>query len=323
MPKQVQTKRVQRARNRQNPPRRPAPRLVVGSSSTTLTQSYVDSLNDPFDNQGPRLGWGCLVPTNVASAYFRSASTANADGSLLLLAKPCAKGLLRAGDGGAAVATTASADATDLAAISASFGSGRLISIGIRAFPSIAATSAPGATYSGALEGMTTTLMNALTPNDCVSFPQSHIGIASDGATAVGRPQDTDSFRFATEVVNGTGWATTDELPFSVPYIAFVGLPATALVYYEVVMNFEGVNLTQHSAAGLGQGNTDGDSLATHWFSVEHLWNSVRPALKTVTWNTISTVANMAMTSAGAGGTMGSYARRRLPTSRTMLRIGQ
>lgn len=274
-----------------------------------LTQSYADSLADPFTHQGPKLGWGCLVPSTMTTCYLRAAATANADGTLVLIAVPNAKNMARAGTGGAAVALNGAADAIDQAAVTASFGSGRVVSLGIRAFPSIAATAAPGASYSGALEGTNTTLLTAMTPADFVAFPQSHVGIASNGAVATGRPQDTDSFRFANEVVDGTGWAGADELPFSCPYIAFQGLPASAVVYYEIVMNVEGLVLTKHSSAGLAQGTTFGDTLSQTWASFEQMYHAIAPYLPPVAKNSL--------TNFSVSNTLGAFAGRMLSNSLT------
>jgi hypothetical protein len=267
-----------------------------------VTREYIDSLNDPFENEGPKLGWGCLVPTQRVRIYARTTAVANADGTLALLAIPSAKGVLRYANGGAAVATNGSSDSIDLSAISSNYGSGRVISIGIRAFPSIAATDAPGACYAGALEGMNTTLLQALTPNDLVSFPQSAMVIGDQGATAVGRPQDVNSFAFANEVVDGTGWAGTAEYPFSIPYLVFAGLPASTPVRYEIVVNIEALAITQHSSAGITTGTESGSTLASAWSSAEQMWNFAKKYLVPVGRAGVSAYRAIAASNKGAIG---------------------
>jgi len=219
-----------------------------------------------------------MSPSQIQSAYVRLTTAANADGTAAFVACPNAKGILSYYLSGAAVARTAQADATDLAAISASFGSGRCVSIGIKAFPSIAATSAPGVCYSGALDGMTDTILSALVPNDFVAFPNSRQDIASLGCSATGRPIDTDSFAFANAQVDGTGYTTTAKIPFSLPFVAFTGLPASASIALEVVFNFEGLYLTKHLSTGMGSGSF-GDNLANYWPNFETMYGKIRPYL--------------------------------------------
>jgi hypothetical protein len=222
-----------------------------------------------------------MVPSTQATIYVKGTAAANADGSLAIAAFPNAKGFFQYANGGAAVAFTGggAADAADQSAIASNFSMGRIISIGIKAIPSIAATSAPGFSYSGAIEGSNVTLFQALTPNDLASFPTSIQGIASVGARAVGRPQDTNSFAFSTAVTNATGFTSTTAFPTSIPYIAFLGLPASAVVGYELVANVELLEITQHSSAGVGMSKGIGETLASYWPSFEKLWSYIQPAL--------------------------------------------
>jgi len=273
-----------RNRNRAQASFNPSSRNQLSQSSGRggVTNDYIRSLLDPFEYRGCRLGWGTMVPTQLASAYLRTTVTANADGSLGLLAYPNAVNMLSVFAGGAAVAAaTSSVNATDAAAIAANFDTGRPISIGIRAIPSIALTSAPGFCYAGALPGMTNTSANALTVNDLVAFPTSILaGNAVTSGSSTGRPQDLNSFTFLAQAVNASGFAGTTPLPFSVPYLAYTGMPAGATVSVEVVFNFEGIELLAHSAAGLGTGEVAETSLLSNaWNSIESMWSSVKQVL--------------------------------------------
>jgi hypothetical protein len=251
--------------------------------SNTVTSQYLKTLADPFEYSGVPLGFGALVPTRISTIYLRGSVASNADGSLALAAYPQAANFLGIANGGAAVSFATSADfitATDYTAISANIGSGRLVSLGLKAYPNLAATSVPGEVVCGAVPGSNTTLFNALTPNDLVSFPTSHIGRGYEGAVSCSRPQDTDSYEFYQQMVNSTGFTGTTQFPCSIPYIAFSGIGNATLVYYELQANIEYIEILQHSSAGMGMGALDNSrTLAAEWDSLEHMWSSVKVRL--------------------------------------------
>lgn len=285
-------------------------RATKGSNASLCTPEYIASLCDPFEHSGTKLGWGTLIPTRVEQAYLRGTTTANADGTLALAAAPSAKGMLYVGNSGGAAGFGSNVDASDLTAITGNFTDGRVISLGIRAFPSIAATAAPGYVYAGALPGMTNNTLAACTTADLTAFPTSHMSIGYDGACATGRPVDPSSFLFSPLIVNGSGWpsTTTTVIPFSIPYIAFQGLPAGATVAYEVVLNFEGTTLLAHNATALGMGEdtTGSKTVSDEWSSVEQMWHAVKPALpppgRPFEWSSVIDGA-----AALAGGAIGGY----------------
>lgn len=255
--------------------------LVLGPMAS-MTREYMKTLVDPFTYAGVKIGWGCLCPSSVTTIYFRGTATANADGSLAIIARPAATNSIGIFNGGAAVGITSSVSSTDAAAIDANFGSGRIISMGLKSFPSIAATSAPGISYCGALPGVNYTLISGMTPNDLAAFPVSLQGIASIGCCATGRPQDPNSFIFSNEVVDTGGYTGTVEFPFSVPYNAYLGLPASSVVAYELAINIEGIVKLKTGAVGIGQNMSITKTLADYWPSVEKMWSYVSPQLPPV-----------------------------------------
>lgn len=281
-------------------------RRLAGGQDVELARAYSNTLNDPFECEGVRLGWGCLVPSTIATAYLRQTITSNADGSIGLMALPNSANILYQNIAGAAVATWTANNATDNAACNNNFGTGRCISIGMKAFPSIAATAAPGASFAGAITGLTVTQLLALTPNDLEALPMTQMGIGTNGATATGRPIDPTSFQFTAHTVNANGILAAETPSFSVPYICFEGLPASSPVVVEVVMNFEGLALMTHLAAGLGEGETSSNVLSSTWASIEQLWNHIKPDLIQVAKNTVSSAAAL-----GAN-TLGNFASRQL-----------
>jgi hypothetical protein len=251
--------------------------------SPNLTAEYFRSLVNPFDCPGVYLGWGCMVPSTIVSGYLRTSFTANADGSFACAALPCTTTPCLTWTGGAgSVAPVGFTSLTNAASIIANASEGRVISVGIRAYPDIALTSVPGAVYSGALVPVDFVDINALTVNDFVAFPTSHMTIGTKGSSSTGRPIDPSSFVFSLPPVDGVGYAGAAEnavdIPFSIPYIAFLGLPASAIVYVELCINFEVTTKVGHSASSIipGGGNTTSKTLADTWSTFEQMWGHVK-----------------------------------------------
>lgn len=264
---------------------KPKSKTVLRASKESigpLTRSYINTLSDPFEHSAIPLGFGALVPTRISTLYIRTSVASNADGTLALMVYPNAKGILQTASGlNTSFATTAiAADAFDLAAINANAGSGRVVSMGIKAYPNLAATAVPGQTICGAIAGSTFTLSQALTTADLVALPSSHIGKGYEGGVACSRPQDTDSFEFYPQVVGATGFATTTQFPCSVPYVAFTGIGNATSVFIEVVVNIEYIEALQHGSAPMGIGGSNRlPTLASEWNNIEHLWSSIRDIL--------------------------------------------
>ncbi len=249
-----------------------------------LAQSYIDSVNDPFENQGCKLGWGCLVPSTLATGYWRGVYQANADGALAFCLLPNATGALRIANGGQAVSFATAALTTsllDAVPLDANYSSARVISGGMRAYPSIPLTSAPGAVYAGAIPSLTYTQSQAFTPAGLTASPYMKQFRAYEGATSTLRPIDTFSFEFDTRNVSGTiVWAGNSDIPVSIPYLCFVGLPANAAVFLEVVLNYECIAKSVVDTASLAFGDKQqSDLMASYFPSMETMWNTVKPYL--------------------------------------------
>jgi len=250
------------------------------------TLEYFRSLVDPFEIGGLKMGWGCMVPTAAPQGYFRGQTTAFTDGSLAIMALPCASGAIQImASGVAAGFTAAGLNLGNQPAITSNCGEGRVVSIGLRAFPNIALTSVPGAAYSGATVATTYATLNTLQLNDLVQLPTSHQSIGTMGVSSTGRPIDPESFTFLSPVVDSLGWAgtgnTTKSIPFSVPYVVFIGLPASAEVFYEVVVNFEATQVVARAGQTI---LPDTDSAAPktvgdYWPTPESLHRALGPYL--------------------------------------------
>jgi len=259
-------------------------RNAAKNGGADITSEYVATLNNPFEHKGCPLGWGCMVPTIVTTAYVKGSVTANADGSLAIALIPNPTNMVSIADGGVNVSFTTAAHlipASDNVAIDANFSEGRVVSMGIRAYPNLPMTSAPGACYVGAVPGFQQGQALALTPNDLSGNPFMKQFRAYEGGTSVSRPIDTGSFEFNTKSVSaGTSWVAADDLPVSTPFITFIGIGNATVVYFEAIYNIECVSRTVHNANPISfNDNTPTSKLSDAWSSVESMWGAVKPYL--------------------------------------------
>jgi hypothetical protein len=202
-----------RARHALRPRQRPLRRLRRSSGNwrspamSRLPQSalcYLQTLNDPFEYPGCRLGFGTLAATQLATGYLRFSSTCNGDGSWAGVFWPSTgsegnPGLYINQNGAASTsAWTAIGELSNSAAINSAVAAGRVISAGMRVIPQVAATVAPGLGFAGAIQDFSTNLVNTtstgtLTVNGVTNMPNMVMGHGNCGALAVSRPLDTDS----------------------------------------------------------------------------------------------------------------------------------
>jgi len=292
--------------------RRPRARSTITRQPSQI-QAYVDTLNDPFDNGAVKLGWGTMATSGVATAYLRTTLATNADGSLGLALFPSLSNSLNAlyyNNAGAGVATWNSAAWTNLSSLQAACNETRVVSIGLKALPNVAATAAPGYCYAGAFPSVSGSQVAAATINGLIASPLLKFGTGLVGAVACGRPQDPTSFEF----FNTEGLGATTLLPTTVPIILFTGLPASSNVLIEAVMNLE--FLPQFTDASLlleetGEDN-NGSEIVSNFTNIESMWNTIKsklvpPALV----DAVENLANRGMNAAIRGATMGAFSALR------------
>lgn len=239
------------------------------------TLEYFKSLSDPFELGGLKLGWGCMVPTTSVQATFRGTSVTGTDGSLgiVLLPSPTT-GLLLYNTVATAPNPTILGSLSNFAAITANCAEGRIVSMGVRAFPNVALTTVPGVVYSGATVASNFITFNALSPNDLIALPTSHQSIGLNGASSTGRPIDPESFIFSSFVISGftAGAANSVSIPFSVPYIVFTGLTPGATVFIEAVINIEATQVIAHGATTVLPDTDElSETVGDHWPTPESL----------------------------------------------------
>jgi len=256
--------------------RRRAP--VPGASANAITSDYIATLNDPFNYPGVRIGFGCLIPTQMTMAYVKGTFTPNADGSFRVCAIPwnCASG----GSNGTIGVTSISGVSTTpsyTSVISANqsqmvsaFAFGRVVSGAVRVSVKYPATSTAGILncYSIPTNGVTIATSTITTD---LSLSQAKLA-GSDGAQVLFRPTDFNDMNFTT--LSGV----TQSLASSQLYIDGMGYPTGSVIYYEIVWHLEVYNTTGVSTSDIGQ-QSGYPTLSDIHASAESMMSKVRSNL--------------------------------------------
>lgn len=252
-------------------------RLNQGGPSATST--WLNSLNDPFNYGGVRLGWGCMVPTTLVTAYLRFNFTANADGSFSMIMVPQVTGMFDYNNAAHNIASWSTMSATNASVLNTALSEARIVSGGLRCIINQPATATPGILYVGSIRNTNVSNISSYTNDFLVSLSTSKMGIGRKGATGFLRHEDTDSFNFNYGAV--AGFSGTQLFPFSIPYICGTGFGSSQpSVFVEVILNLEAIVSEQSSgiavAEDLGLGiKTPADEFASGDAAVR----AIRPAL--------------------------------------------
>lgn len=250
----------------------------------TMTSEYINTLNDPFEYGPCRLGFGTLCPTNLYTGYFRSTFTLNADGSGALVLAPCvgsSSGSLLINTGTAtSAAWSLGSGFVDRTAIGNSATEGRVVSIGLRAIPQVAATSVPGVIACGQLNSVVFNQgVATMNTADLLALPQLRVGVGALGGTACGRPIDPASYTFLRTTITGdtNGLAGTTVYGYGAPVIVFSSFAASTNVFVEGVINVE---TTQPSTFGsntaMEQSGSSQETVADTSPSIESMWSKIK-----------------------------------------------
>lgn len=258
---------------------------------------YLATLTDPFEYGAIRVGFGTLVPTGLGTAYQRNNFTANSDGSFAIGvfpstgSAPSSHNPICFNVGGASSSGWSAVQWINTTAIFNTISTCRVISCGLKVYPQVPATSAPGTLFAGSLPsaqynvtfGDTTGLS---TPNQLASSPYLKVGYGATGAAATSRPEDIAAFMFNTALQQGNGnvfLGASTTPPNSAPMIVGTGFPGSCLVNYEVVMNFEytyptfsSTTMLEQPLSGSSQSN---ESLSDLFPSLESMWTRIKPLL--------------------------------------------
>jgi hypothetical protein len=273
-PKTPKKKKIpKRKRNRNSK----VPRLLSGD----LFTQYVSSLNDPFNYPPPKLGFGCMVPTNIFTAYLRGQYTASTDGSFAIFCAPTVGSSLSPiyySNGLSTAVAWNPVTFPNAAIIGNSAGEGRVISSGIRVLPLQAATAAPGIIYSGAIPSASNSALVGYTSTLLAASPCLEFGDSRDGAVSVSRPSDLSAYIFTQSslIGNATGlWGQ------STPVIVCLGLVPSSTVMVEVVVNVETIISVTNSQGNLVGANPGGapnvePTVSDSFPSLDSLWSATK-----------------------------------------------
>jgi len=202
---------------------------------------YSDLLNDPFNNPPCRIGYGTMVPTQLGTVVYRTTTAANADGSFGLYVIPTlgtTSNPIGYNNAGAAVATWTTAGWQNIAQYPTTLLSEcRIIALGVKITPLIAATAAPATVLAGSISGVARTTLDGLTPTAVLAYSMLQpFVVRADTLMVNSRPIDNQAYEFLT--VNAVG-STSNIWPNSTPVIAITGAPASANFLIEAIMHFE------------------------------------------------------------------------------------
>lgn len=247
-------------------------------------QQYVRTVSDPFEYGPVPLGYGTFLPTTMATAFLRGSISVNADGSFALVFFPDAQAIVQPcatpyTSPHSAVAFLPTANA---ASILSNFREGRVVSGGMRAIALFPETSAPGIMGSGITADQNLSDFNTHTTKSLFDLPATKLGFGSRGASVTTRPYDLGGYEMFANPVSG--YAST-VLPYhSAGYIVGQGFPAATVIWYECILNIEGLARSSVNSVGTPADMMDRSSFLSSIYSApERLYsaamNLVSPAV--------------------------------------------
>lgn len=297
-------KRKGKGRKGRNRKRQRRSRPSSGVSSSAVDY-YIRSLRDPWEYGPVKLGYDTFVPTETGAAFLRSSITVNIDGTFAIAVTPQASAsFVTTWTGGHAAAATSSLASTNAAQILSEFKTGRCVSGGIRVFALFPATVQPGILFGGELVEISLTSLNAFTPDQLNAIASDELGFGSRGARAIIKPIDNTSFEFITQLPAGYGASTL--MQSSIPFISGTGFTAGTVIWYEAVLNFEGIPNNTGTTLGVSVDESIGGGSVMDFFATPaHLLRSVAQSIgPAVVMDAVEGLASMV--SPGLGSTISS-----------------
>lgn len=301
--------------NTQRVAKRKTNKRSVGPSMSIqhkLTTDYLNTLRDPWEHPPIKLGFNTFQTTVVATGYRRANFTVAADGSFAVAMVPSATGMIMTNNNGVNVATWATANATNATILQQQMLEARIVSGGLRLFCLFPETSAPGVLYSTTDLSLSSTLIAATTPNGVAGIPSAELGIGSRGSRIVMLPIDNDSYSFYSSNISGI---TANGLPYMPTLlIAGTGFPVGTVVYYEAIINLEGLpNNTSGAGQGIDINATPTGSLSDLFPTPQSLYSAVRGVLGNAV--TLDAIVGLAGTLGEAAGVPGARTASRIVRS--------
>jgi len=242
--------------------------------------NYVATLNDPFEYAGIRMGFGTLVPTGLAMAYYRGSVVVNAtDGTFEVVTLPfnCSSGGTNGTLGAVANGLVGSAPSytgfitPNLTSLTNQFNSIRVVSGGMRGFIRYPKTAQAGVMYACSTPSNSVTAATA-SVTSLMSNSTTTI-ITGDSAAVLYRPTDIHDFTF-NSINSYSAAASTFQ-----GYIFGTGYPAGSIFYFEVVYHLEGLAAIGSTNAMDDAPSTGNSILSDAAASIEQLYSKIRSSV--------------------------------------------
>lgn len=301
-------------------------RSIPRNPSNRLEQQYLKCLSNPFNCPPVRAGFGCMVPTELHSAYLRTNIVTASDGSFTAFVLPNPQNLfLWTFAGFATPVTTANSgfsQSGNCEVIKNLSNSSRTLAMGVRIYPMIPATVAPGVIQIGCAPRVS--LADVVAPTDTsgpnstdsaplfnreaqyvTQLPYLREHMARPGGTdfiqCTWRPTDNKDFEFTDcdskniKFINTGGYQpfcpttnTTSGAPAlldtqgSFLVVSGQSLPASTTIFVEIILHIE----TTSSTTLIDQADTASiqPSVADtgNFPTMESMYRSIAPYLPSV-----------------------------------------
>jgi len=247
--------------------------------NTTDKNCYAKLLNYPFDSAPCRLGWGTMVPTQLGTMAYRATLQCFTDGAMAVFVMPTigingsTSAAIQANLAGAGSTTWSPAAWLNISQYPAQVMENcRIISVGLRVTPLVAATAAPGICFAGSIAGLTRTEMVALTPTTLQSQSSLSSFVTNNNQiVACSRPLDNQSYEFL--IVNSTG-SLTNSFSTSIPVVSLTGYPASSNILVEAILHFEYIPITNVNVERTNNSDytTEEPKISNSFPSLEQMW---------------------------------------------------
>jgi hypothetical protein len=263
---------------------------------------YIATLSDPFCFGPTRLGWGTMIPTGLGTAFYRASLQTPSDGTFGCAVFPFLRNTtgvygVQVCNAGLSTATWTPAAWSNQSAYANLASQARVVSIGIKAYPQVPLTSAPGIIYSGAIPELTQNQLITNTINFFTGSPYFEVGYGNVGAMASGRPVDPNSFIFQFTTADNATTGTPPQI--SVPMIFGTGFPASTNIVIEAVYNFEyelSPQWNDQVLPGPFEGGSEQEGgITSNFANIESMWNYIRMRLPPV--SITDSISNLARNS--------------------------
>jgi hypothetical protein len=232
-----------------------------------------------------------------STSYLRNSFVVNADGSFGVALLPSNTNMVITNVSGAGGTTWTNNAASNGSAVNSQMVAARVVSGGLRVFTLFPETSSSGVLFAGSMPGFPITSFSAFTPTSLSSTSTSELGIGKRGARAVMLPIDMSAFNMTSTTLAAP--SLTAVLSSTFPYVCGLGFPTGTVVWYEAVLNLEGV--PQIGTTGVGVDADRKEPTASDYFATpERLMRAASGLLtQTVVMDAVQGMASLVSPTTG------------------------